>query len=67
MKLENRGQDAVKSYREVFRIPCWLGLVSLVGLASALVADGFWDGLSWLCLGSVVAAGGYYAVFRHSD
>ncbi|SDO04547.1 hypothetical protein [Pseudomonas jinjuensis] len=35
----------------IFRWPLLIGLLSLVGLVSALVADGAWDLLSWLCLG----------------
>ena len=35
----------------VFGIPALLAVISLVGLISALVADGMGDALSWLTLG----------------
>jgi hypothetical protein len=34
--------------------PLLLSIVTLIGLISALVGDGFWDSLSWFCLGSPV-------------
>jgi hypothetical protein len=41
--------------RRVFGIPLLLGLLSAVGLLSALLGDGPWDALSWLTLGLPVA------------
>ncbi len=35
---------------QIFAIPTVLGVLSIVGLISALVGDGIWDGLSWLLL-----------------
>jgi hypothetical protein len=35
----------------VFRVPVLLGVLSLVGLLSALLGDAVWDMLSWLALG----------------
>lgn len=35
---------------EVFRVPIWLGVASVVGLVSALLGDGVWDGVSWLAI-----------------
>ena len=34
----------------IYRVPLLIGLVSAVGLASALLGDGVWDVLSWLTL-----------------
>jgi hypothetical protein len=35
---------------QIFAIPLLIGIMSIVGLVSALVGDGVWDGLSWLML-----------------
>ncbi|MGE0802561.1 MAG: hypothetical protein AB7G13_18890 [Lautropia sp.] len=35
----------------IFRWPLLLGALSIVGLVSALIGDGVWDGLSWAALG----------------
>ncbi|HWU84511.1 MAG TPA: hypothetical protein VN028_04170 [Rhodocyclaceae bacterium] len=49
--------SSVRSLGQVFRWPLVLGLLTCVGLISALVADGIWDGLSWLLLLVPVAIG----------
>lgn len=49
--------SAARSLSQVFRWPLVLGLLTCVGLISALVADGIWDGLSWLLLLIPVAIG----------
>jgi hypothetical protein len=41
--------------RRVFGIPLLLGLLSAVGLLSALLGDDLWDALSWLTLGLPLA------------
>ena len=43
----------------VWSIPSALGVVSIVGLLSALLADGLWDALSWLALVVPVAVCGW--------
>lgn len=40
----------------IFFMPVLLGLASAVGLVSALLADGFWDALSWATLGAPLLA-----------
>lgn len=40
---------------KLWGMPILLGVMSLVGLVSALLEDGLWDGLSWLTLGIPVA------------
>ena len=42
-------------FRRIFGAPVLLGIVSLVGLLSALFADGLWDVLSWFALGAPLA------------
>jgi fatty acid desaturase len=40
--------------RQIFRWPITLALVTIVGLLSALVGDGWADAASWLLLGALV-------------
>jgi hypothetical protein len=42
---------AQQSGLRVFRVPILLGLLSVIGLLSALLGDAAWDALSWLALG----------------
>lgn len=56
----------MKSLWEIFRAPLAFGLLSLFGLLSALLADGTWDAVSWLCLGIVSAATVYFCKRRTS-
>jgi hypothetical protein len=37
--------------RRIFAAPALMGLLSLVGLLSALLGDHLWDALSWATLG----------------
>jgi len=48
----------------VWSAPVVLGALTIVGLVSALVGDGLWDGLSALTLGAVTAVGAYYSLRR---
>lgn len=48
--------DHLQSAREVFRVPIWLGAASLVGLVSALLGDGLWDGVSWVAIFAPIGA-----------
>ena len=40
---------------QIFAAPAMIGVLSVIGLISALVGDGVWDALSWLALGVPVA------------
>ncbi len=51
----------------MWRWPIALAALSLVGLVSALVADGVWDALSWLTLGLPVVVCAWYAARRKSS
>ena len=42
---------------QIFMWPTVLGVMTIVGLVSALVADGVWDALSWLMLAIPVGLG----------
>ncbi len=39
----------------IYRVPLLIGIVTGVGLISALLGDGLWDVLSWLTLAVPVA------------
>ncbi len=53
-----RSTDSTMSLRRVFGVPLLLAVATVIGLVSALLADGIWDALSWitLALPMVVAA-----------
>jgi hypothetical protein len=38
------------SLREIFRVPLWIALFSIVGLVCALIGDDWLDVLSWIAL-----------------
>ncbi len=51
---------------QIFAVPALIGVLSGVGLLSALVGDGVWDGLSWLTLGVPVALCAYFTLRRRT-
>jgi hypothetical protein len=55
-------RKAVNSLCEIFRIPLLVGVVSAIGLASALMGDGIWDMFSWITLGFPVAVAIFYTL-----
>ena len=42
---------AYRTPTQIFAVPLLVAVVSIVGLASALVGDGWWDAVSWVTLG----------------
>jgi len=48
----------------IWTAPIVLGLLTIVGLISALVGDGVWDALSAITLGIVTAVGAWYGLRR---
>jgi hypothetical protein len=50
--------NASLSKRQIWGAPITLGVVSMVGLIAALLADGLWDVLSWIALAAPVAVCG---------
>ncbi len=48
--------ENLQSAGEVFCVPIWLGVASVVGLVSALLGDGVWDGVSWLAIFAPIGA-----------
>lgn len=54
--IENTAKKrAARTLRQIFQIPVLIGIISIVGLVSALVGDGPFDVFSWLALGTPCA------------
>jgi hypothetical protein len=49
------GGPVRSSTSQIYAVPAWLALASMVGLVAALLGDGSWDALSWVALGAPVA------------
>jgi hypothetical protein len=49
---------------DIFRWPIWLGLLTAIGLASALFGDDGWDALSWATLAVPLAVLGWKVAGR---
>ncbi|HEX2842723.1 hypothetical protein [Hyphomicrobium sp.] len=58
-----RARAAERSLWRIFAAPILIALVSLVGLISALVADGPMDVLAWVGLGVPVAVCAWFVMF----
>jgi len=54
-------------FLKLWGTPLMLGLLTIVGLVSALLGDGIWDIVSACALGAPVAAGAWYSLrgLRH--
>jgi hypothetical protein len=48
----------------IFAIPLLIGVLSMIGLVSALVGDGLWDALSWITLAIPIGLCGYFLLKR---
>ena len=46
--------------RQIFAVPLALAVMIAIGLVTALVGDGVWDGVSWVGLGVPVAVSLWY-------
>jgi hypothetical protein len=44
-------QRTGRDWKQVFGIPIMLGILSAIGLISALLGDDIWNVLSWITLG----------------
>jgi hypothetical protein len=45
----------------IWPVPIALGILTCIGLVAALVADGFWDAVSWVGLGTPLAVAAWFA------
>ena len=48
--------------RQIWTVPIALGIVSAIGLVSALLGEGMWDALSWVTLTAPIAAALWFVV-----
>jgi hypothetical protein len=44
-----------QTIRQIFALPAVIAVLSTVGLLSALLGDGIWDGVSWVVLAVPIA------------
>ena len=51
-------------FLSLWGMPILLGVLTLVGLVSALLGDGIWDLVSAVALGAPVAVGGWHGLRR---
>jgi hypothetical protein len=57
-----RARTGHQTVRQIFTWPVVVALLSAVGLLSALLGDGIWDGVSWAVLAVPVAL--YFGFIR---
>ena len=53
-----------KTLWQIFAAPIFIGVLSTVGLITALVGDDWWDGVSWLTLALPVLLYFFYVLRR---
>lgn len=51
-------------FMTVWGMPILLGILTTIGLTSALLGDGVWDAVSALTLGAPVAVGAWFSLRR---
>lgn len=54
----------MRRFGPIWTAPIYLGVLTIIGLLSALLGDGVWDALSALTLGVVVLVGAWYSLRR---
>ncbi|MDN4060667.1 hypothetical protein QPK31_20860 [Massilia sp. YIM B02769] len=54
----------MRVFGPVWTAPILLGVLTVIGLVSALLGDGVWDAVFAVSLGAVVAVGGWYGLRR---
>ena len=57
-----RARARHQTVRQIFTWPVVVAILSVVGLLSALLGDGIWDGVSWAVLAVPVAL--YFGFIR---
>lgn len=58
---------SVQSPTQIWAMPAVIGVVSLLGLCAALLADGVWDVVSWLALGIPIGVGLWFSFRSRSQ
>lgn len=51
-------------FMALWGVPLLLAILTALGLVSALLGDGIWDGVSALALGAPVAVGAWFGLRR---
>jgi hypothetical protein len=64
MTSEANARPRRQSLGAIFLVPAILAVLSGVGLISALLGDGVWDGLSWLVLSVPIVVVVWFAFLR---
>jgi hypothetical protein len=54
-------------FRQLWAMPILLGVLTTIGLVSALLGDGIWDIVSAFALGAPVVAGAWYGLRGRRD
>ncbi|WP_313706438.1 hypothetical protein [Massilia sp.] len=54
-------------FMALWGMPILLGVLTVIGLVSALFGDGIWDTVSALALGAPVAVGGWFSLRRRKQ
>lgn len=54
----------MRLFGPIWTAPVYLGVLTIIGLLSALLGDGVWDAVSALTLGVVVLVGAWYSLRR---
>jgi hypothetical protein len=62
--MKNNPKPRRQTNGQILAIPMMLGVLSIVGLVSALVGDGVWDGVSWATLAVPILLCGYFFLKR---
>ncbi len=52
--MNHSAKHASRSGWQIYRWPLLVNLLALVGIVAALIGNGVYDFLSWLCLGTTV-------------
>jgi hypothetical protein len=50
----------MKTFLKIWLVPIILGVISAIGLLSALTGDSIWDLFSWITLGIPLLVGAYF-------
>jgi hypothetical protein len=56
-----------QSLTQIFAVPFVVAVLSTIGLVSALVGNGIWDGVSWIALVVPIALCGWFVLPRRAQ
>lgn len=58
--IQSDRRPARRTLSQIFAMPIVLGILSTIGLVSALIGDGAWDAVSWITLAVPIVLLGYF-------